>query len=460
MGEVAMLQERGESTRHHLERLLERYSRREAPIQTDFRKLVPRLGSPDRFTHLIHPYPAKLLTHIPYFFVANDLLSDPGDMVLDPFAGSGTVLLEALLSGRHAVGADSNAMARLIARVKTTPLPLEDLESARTRLLNDGKICGQASPPDVINIEHWFHPHVIRQLVELKSRIDGLEAGPIRDFFLVCFSVCVRRVSLADPRLSVPVRLREDQYPDGHPLRDKIAARLRQLKRVNVSRVFRDIVARNVERMRDLSRVARCARATVICSDARNLNYEFAGGAKRGSKLPGNSVQLIVTSPPYPGAQKYVRAMRLSLGWLGLSDSAGRRTEKLNEIGREQYRKHEYESPVEAPTPAATDVLESIRQVNPLRAHICAQYLCEMENAFVEASRVLCRGGYFVLVAGNSKVCGQSFRTTEFLRAMAQQSGLSLILHLVDVIKSRGLMTKRNRTAGMILRENVLVFQK
>ena len=43
--------------------------------------------------------------------------------VLDPFAGAGTVLLEAISANRVAIGADSNAMARLISQVKTHPLP-------------------------------------------------------------------------------------------------------------------------------------------------------------------------------------------------------------------------------------------------------------------------------------------------------------------------------------------------
>src|ERR1039458_9185234 len=105
-----------------LEALVHRYQRRRRPIAVNFRSLLPELNSPDRFTHLIHPYPAKLLVHIPHFFLANDLLSAPGDLVLDPFCGSGTVLVEAQLAGRRAYGADTNPLARLISRVKTAPL--------------------------------------------------------------------------------------------------------------------------------------------------------------------------------------------------------------------------------------------------------------------------------------------------------------------------------------------------
>lgn len=90
------------------------------PIQVNFRDIVPQLSRGERYTHLIHPYPAKLICHIPYFFLNSDYCCPKQGTVLDPFCGSGTVLLEAILSGRNAYGADANPLARKISRVKTT----------------------------------------------------------------------------------------------------------------------------------------------------------------------------------------------------------------------------------------------------------------------------------------------------------------------------------------------------
>ena len=53
-------------------------------------------------------------------------LAKPGDLVLDPFMGGGTTVIEALATGRRAIGLDINALAVLIARVKTTPLSVSD----------------------------------------------------------------------------------------------------------------------------------------------------------------------------------------------------------------------------------------------------------------------------------------------------------------------------------------------
>lgn len=209
------------STDSVLERLLMRYENSQRAVSVDFRRLVRCLTTADRVTHLLHPYPAKLLTHIPFFFLANRVFSDPGDVILDPFCGSGTVLLESQLAGRTSVGLDSNPLARLVARVKTTPIAAGPLRRAVQRLLDRISNSPQDGLPDVVNLQKWFYPHVVLQLQCILDGIRSTRNPIIRDFFLVSFSKCVRKVSLADPRLSVPVRLQFDQYPQGHPLREK-----------------------------------------------------------------------------------------------------------------------------------------------------------------------------------------------------------------------------------------------
>jgi hypothetical protein len=74
--------------------------------------------------------------------------------------------------------------------------------------------------------------------------------------------------------------------------------------------------------------------------------------------------------------------------------------------------------------------------------------------------RVLTPGGHLVLVAANNRLCDREFRTQDYLRRVAEDLGFELALRLVDDIRSRGLMTKRNETASMIAREWVLVFRK
>ena len=442
-----------------LEHLLERYDRSHRAIAVDFRRLVPCLSTPERATHLIHPYPAKLLKHIPFFFLANSIFSREGDLVADPFCGSGTVLLESQLAGRPAFGADSNPLARLLAAVKTTPISSAVLDRATERLLARIPEQPRNGVPDVINLEYWFYPHVIRQLGSLQEAIEATHRRDVRDFFRVCFSNCVKKVSLADPRVSVPVRLKLGQYPDGHPLRNKTDAHLHHLQQVNINSVFADIVAANRIRITSLEpMLSWLPTAHVVSSDARTFRQDVASLKLNGRSREG--VQLVITSPPYPGAQKYIRSSSLNLGWLGMCRSDELLKYKLQTIGREEFRKSDCMHTISTSLSSADRVLGEVYLENPVRATIAAAYLCEMREVIQEIWQSLKVGGYFVLVAANNHVCGREFKTQHYLRLIAEQTGFRTILRLIDDIRSRGLMTKRNKTASVIAREWVIVFVK
>src|SRR5665213_21001 len=449
-----------EGTDTQLLGLLRRYKRKGKPVSVNFRRILPALKAGDRLTHLLHPYPANLLAHIPVFFLSNNILSTPGDTVLDPFCGSGTVLLEAQVAGRNALGVDANPLARLIAEVKTRVLEASSLNRCLDGVLTRIKAAPTGDSPDVVNLKHWFYPGVARQLPCLGKAIECMRNPQMRDFFRVCFSVCVRKVSLADPRLSVPVRLKAASYPKQHPLREKSARHLRGLRRVRVRDVFEQVARTNIVRMEKLRATGAHGVSEIVCSDARDLKYEFSLNGKRDKAIADASVQLIVTSPPYPGAQKYIRSCSLSLGWLGLCPTADLRAYKSRTIGREEFTKTEYDQITRTNVAEADDSLARLRRRSPVRAAIAAAYLNEMRVAIKEMHRVLKPGGHLVLVAANNRIAGKKFQTVKYLETIAKQSGLRLDACFIDAIKSRSLMTKRNGTASVITREWVLLFTK
>ena len=438
-------------------RLLELSNRYDKPIPFNFRRQLPHINGSERATHQIHPYPAKLLVHIPIFFLSNEIFSKPGDIVLDPFSGSGTVLLEAQLSGRNSIGADINPFARLLTKTKVTPINISKLKATKKRLFEWISSIVKYNLPMFHNLEYWFYPHVIDQLSRIRESIYKIKNLDYRDFFLVCLSNCANNVSLADPRIYVPVRLRYDKYPEDHPLKNIVKGRLDRLKRINVIKHFDNIVEKNLIKFKNANISDNSFGAFLgMYNDARDLKKN-----QLNQPIKDDSVQLIITSPPYPGAQKYIRASTFSLGWLGLIEQPDFRKLKSNTIGREEvpYLKKKKNLP-NSNIEEFESLLENIFIRNPKRANIAAIYIEEMKTAFREMNRVLKHGGFLVLIVGNNQIAGYEFPNSSFLSDIAKNVDLKLVLHLEDAIKGRSLLTKRNGGSIPISHESVLVFKK
>lgn len=435
---------------------IEEFSLNKQPIPVTFRELLPEIKSSDRYTHQIHSYPAKLLAHIPYLFVNNTIFSQEKDYILDPFNGSGTVMLEGLLANRNTLGADANPLARLIAEVKVSKLNKEELINLSNDIISKAKKYKKAKHPDVIHCEFWFPQKTIESLSKLLVAINKIKNEANKKFMLVCFSNCIKKVSYADPRISVPVKLNPDRYEDNSKEKQKVIDRIKNLENCNVYEKFHLIVLENIKRSEELNKVIKVdSIAKVISSDARRITTSL----NSNKLLPDSSVQLIITSPPYAGAQKYIRASSLNLGWTELAHVNELHDLDSKNIGRENYKKSEINI-TKTGIKDADLLISKINKIKPERANIVCTYLHEMKDAIDEMIRVLKTNGYLVLIVGNNKVCNSEFNTQHYLTEYVINQGLKLKFKLIDDIRSYGLMTKRNKTADVISREWILVFEK
>src|SRR6266852_6274809 len=143
----------------------EKYQRTGQVVRVNFARLSSSHYLKDRATHLIHWYPAKVLSQIPAFFFR--ALSNRGESVLDPFAGSGTVLLEARLAGRRTMAAEINPLARLITQVKITPVPSEILEREGQKLLDSIDLRRHSFKDLPEPLRFWHDRRVLYQLAAI-----------------------------------------------------------------------------------------------------------------------------------------------------------------------------------------------------------------------------------------------------------------------------------------------------
>ena len=153
-------------------------------------------------THGIHKYPAKFFPELPRWLIKR--YSQERDVILDPFVGSGTTNVEALLSKRNSVGIDVDPFSRFIAKVKVTPLSEKALKASQKSLLEsilnyDSTEVSETDFPNFPYRDNWFNKEILLELTYLRNKIQQLMANDdIKDFFKVCLSSIIRSVSNAD----------------------------------------------------------------------------------------------------------------------------------------------------------------------------------------------------------------------------------------------------------------------
>lgn len=315
------------------EYLISKYSETKKPIAISFRDLFSNMNRIDRYTHLIHSYPAKLLAHIPYFFLNNAYFSEEMDTILDPFCGTGTVLLEANLAGRNALGADANPLARLIASVKTKKLDDSRLTEILKTIIHRSKLFRKVEYPNVVNRDFWFSSNTQFQLAKIRRAISELPNDDYKAFFEICFSNCIKKVSYADPRIAVPVKLNPDRFEKHGEYYNKVKKRLFELETIDVILKFNSVCIENILRVKKLSCISTEISTKIISDNACALTASLGDS----TILEDGLVDMILTSPPYAGAQKYIRSSSLNLGWLGLTENESLKTLDKKSIGRENY---------------------------------------------------------------------------------------------------------------------------
>jgi hypothetical protein len=186
--------------------------------------------------HGIHKYPAKFIPQIPRWAIEY-LDLGAGDCLLDPFAGSGTTLVEGIIAGCVVHGYDVNPLARLISVAKCTiwtespDRTLRALRHLETSVRKDRKRFALRNQRDVLlhpTWKFWFPEKSMRALIRIKRHIllagSGLGADQRRawhELLLVVLSETAKKVSYLDER-QIKVRFHKDKFPNGLPAAEDV----------------------------------------------------------------------------------------------------------------------------------------------------------------------------------------------------------------------------------------------
>lgn len=460
----------------HLSSMERAYKQCKHPIKFNFREFVTSnlsIKRSDVFTHSIHKYPGRLFPYIPITFLSSEKYCPRDGTVLDTFAGSGTVLLESIVNPffkREVYGVEINPLGRLISKVKTTPLNPVILEEREEKLFSILQKRIYASDyhkclPSFSNIDLWFSPKAKRGLAKIRFCIEQLEEDKYRDFFWVCFSSLIRSISKADPFVPPPVLLKLDKYKNS----DRYQRVLRHLERADnpdTLGIFKNVVhghAKRMSRLWDIDEIRRSTiQAKVIWDDARNVKkatYNGLGKLKKSySRDISNSISIIISSPPYLSAQKYVRTTSLEMLWLGMTTEEDIRDLHRATIGNEKvslsWEKNTFD------IPQIDDLLNRLGKLSQQRMITASEYFKEMYKTFECSYRILKKDGRMILVLGNNKVCGINVNTSQLVSLLAHKAGFEELCVFKDEIRTRGMITKRHDSGGLIKDEYILILKK
>lgn len=356
----------------------------------------------------IHPYPAMF-----HFLVVRRLLnelSQPSDLVLDPFMGSGVCAVECLINGRNFIGYDINPLAVLIAKVRVTPLKSKSLFQALERILEDYQ---KTTSKDIYfpNIDYWFDREVIDQLSKLKSSIFNLSNQKIQNFFKVVFSEVVRKVSRTDHNEFKLIRRKKENINN------------------NVIKVFQNIALRNINLL------------TTFYQEFKNLKADITLKVKNIFEIPleRNYVDLIITSPPYGDSRTtvaYGQFSRLSLRWLGIEEQVDKQS-----LGSKRVEIYE-----ELPSRILYQYLDEIKKRNFKRAREVYAFYFDLFRAIEILSYILKPKGKIAFVVGNRRVKGIELPTDKISADFFSYFGIKHIKTIVRAISNKRMPIENSPT--------------
>lgn len=366
--------------------------------------------------HSIHPYPCKFIPQIPNTLIQS--LSSVGEMVLDPFCGSGTTLVEALRLNRETIGIDANPIAALISRVKTRLINKKEeqiigniiseyndrslfLKSKQHNLFTnvENNVSNNFDDEAQRWINEWYEHFVISELLDIKATCDNIENEKVKDILLAALSSILVSVSKQDS---------DTRY----------VKRSKNIKKGNTLYKFAKSLENVLYQVVQFSKeINPKLNSTIICCNV--LENPIVKKA-----------DLVVCSPPYPNAYSYHLYHRSRMLWLGMDPYSF----KAIEIG--SHRKYS----AKGKSAATIDT-----------------FIKELTSILLWLSTIVTKDRFVCFVLGDSIIGGKLYKNDEIFINASTKLGFKLEANIPRNI----LTTKKyfNPSLGKIKDEHIIILR-
>ena len=370
--------------------------------------LGQRLDSP-----LIHPFPARMPLSVAQFIIEN--LTKPESVILDPMSGSGTTLIAAKKLGRKSVGVERDPLSFLISRVsvrdysRTCLKPLSDriLERAdclcRSGKFKLPKLRQNLPIQDQEFIRYWYPWQAQKQLFALANSITMEPDGPEKDLAWIVFSSLIIKKTKGVSYAMDITRSRPHKKIK-HQTALPFSIWVKQF-RIIINRLpFSDFI--------------NSTESTVYHGDARKL------------PLINESIDCVLTSPPYINAIDYLRSHKFSLIWMGydiISIRSLRSTMVGTEVGL--WGKDGLPNSIE-------NQIANSENGRSRKAKI-RKYLSDINLVLREINRVLRPSGIGILFIGPHLINKKSTEAIEVFRNLCKYNCLSMVGSSIRSLNSK-----------------------
>lgn len=376
-------------------------------------------------THGYYTYPAKFIPQLAKRLINEH--STKGNVVIDPFMGSGTTIVESLVEQRIGIGTDINEIAYLIAKTKTTPIKSIELLNAFVQLEQElHKRTMQMREHYTIKaydklklherVNYWHKPTQKEDLAILLYTIVEIENPAIKNFFLVAFAQILKTCSIWMQKSVKPTRdLQKKEYIVLSTFVQQVKKMLR--KNDTFYKMLSKTTIQNIDEYR-----------TVACQDARLLPCQ------------NEKAQLIVTSPPYVTSYEYADLHQLPLYWLG-------HLEELS-LFRKKFIGSAYtDRPItNLNSPIAQHIVQQLG--NNKKGREVQNYFADMYEVFVEMYRVLEQKSKACIVIGNTNFRGIEIQNAQVFVEQMRQIGFKTYNIIQREIPSKMLPSTRDSNTG------------
>lgn len=445
------------------------------------------------FTHGLHTYPATMIYPISRNIISKVKEIYPINSLLDPFSGSGTVPVEGVLAGIPNIYAtDMNPLAILLTEVKSNALSpkklsqdfkvlqesinanykyhneildtIDDFILSQNLDITDKKTWGENAPayikqflqqkrstlnvPNFKNIGYWFKPNILLELSLIAQEIQKVNNIEFKKFYIVAFSELLRLVSNRRNGEFKMYRMPAEKIKTFNP---------------NVLDTFYSILLKNIKKMEEFYTQTK----TLAPS---NLHIKL-DNAKELISIPDNSIDLLITSPPYGDSRTtvaYGQFSRLTLQWndfLENKDDISNESMKLDNklMGGIKYRNgYAYE----LSSPTLKTALNNIVSKDLERSGDVFSFYKDLDMCLEATSKKSKKGTYQFWVVGNRTVKEVYLETDKILAELAQAHNLQYITTFTRNIHNKVMPSKNSpsnkagATISTMLNEYIVILKK